>query len=771
MLTTSDITDKSTISNYFTDGSEFLNLLQPLLTALQWQGRIRDLLEALPEQRFALDITGLIEILTRLKYTCNRQPANLLVRKSCPTPLLLVPQTEPAMLVLTINANQATVFNSVSQCKKIINRKQLARKGSIYTFTAQNADHLPELPHNTQPWLTAKITKLWPLASQILFISFLLSVFAIAPPIFIMASYDQVLAANSLPMLLSFAGGALLILLSGIILQRNRAKIIAILTSKIEQTTIHAIFNKILHLAPKYTETSAVGSQLARIKDFEAIKDFFNNPLTATLFELPAIIVALLVILLLNSKLFLLNIAAISTFAVVFWLLNIPVKHLNQRYFTAHQQRLAFQTEALSNLRTIKADAKEAIWQQRYRKIFAHTTVRGMQANFFAAVINIIADSLMLLAGALVIWLGTLEVLNNQLSIGALLAIMMLTWRVLNPLKVLFNILLQLAQMKLNILQVDKLFKLETEQTDQADQTAQITAVNALTAWPAKQQPSTISSVLEFDKVSFRYHHDDPPALTTISFQVDANEVVCITGRNGSGKSTLLKLVDKIYPPQRGLIKLGGVNIQQLDPILLRQTISYLPQTPQLFNTTIEQNLLFANPIATKAELEHAAKLAGIYEEIMQLPLQLQTPLLNNEHNLLAANSFKQRLALARTFVRNSALYLLDEPTNSLDDTTIIAFMDAIDYLRQNANILIVTHQQEILDIADRVLYLDHSELIKDESITEKLLNKFSTTVLTAPSSQTKVSTHNATVSVQHKINQTTKVITETELQGKPIHV
>jgi len=683
------------IRDFFSTASEFLNLLQPLLTALSWQGNFRNLFEALPEKKQSFGLLDLIMVLQRLNFKHMQLKKPLTKTNTTLTPFLLVPSNSAAVLVLQLTKDTATIINSISQQQETIPRTKL--RGTAYIFTPlvspANANHI----NNSGSWLKHNLRKFWPTLMHVGIISMFLSIFSLTLPVFAIAIYDKVLPAKSMPLLIFFSLGTSFVVFGSIFLHSSRTTLIANLSIKIEQLTTEIIFNKLLHLPPKYTETASVGSQLSRLQDFDIIKNFLHNPNIKAIFDLPGIVVPLCAIFILNTPLFLITISAILAFSGIYLSLNVFYHRLNQKHLLAKHYQQTFQTEALTNLNTIKAYASENIWCERYKNIFTTATTQGFYAKFYAAALIIIAEGLMLTTGVLMVWLGTLEVIQQHLTPGTLLAILLLSWHALTPIKIVFSLLPQLATVKTSILQIDKLLSLEAEPSKHSS---------------SQPWPTTIHDGLEFNKVCFTYPEEALPALTNITLTVRANEVVCITGRNGSGKSTLLKLAHRMYTPQHGVIKLDNCNIQQLEPVLYRQTISYLAQTPQLFDLTIEQNLLLSNPTATNADIITATQLADVYTDIMQLPLQFKTPIISSEHNLLTSSSFKQRLGLARTFIRRTPLYLFDEPTNALNHEQFNAFMRAIDFLRSYATVLIVTHHPQLLKIADRVVYLEKSEIV-----------------------------------------------------------
>jgi ATP-binding cassette subfamily C protein LapB len=194
--------------------------------------------------------------------------------------------------------------------------------------------------------------------------------------------------------------------------------------------------------------------------------------------------------------------------------------------------------------------------------------------------------------------------IHGQISGGTMVATMMIMWRVTSPLQNIFMAATALVRIRTNIRQVENLMRLQGESEIGATQTI---------------RPNVLGT-LSFARVSFRYANDADPALLGVSFSVEPGQVIVIAGANGSGKSTLLKLIERIYIPQAGTIRLDNVDIRQLTAADLRAKISYMPQHCELFYGTVAQNIRLVHPAATEEELNWAVDMAGLAEDIAALP-------------------------------------------------------------------------------------------------------------------------------------------------------
>jgi ATP-binding cassette subfamily C protein LapB len=311
----------------------------------------------------------------------------------------------------------------------------------------------------------------------------------------------------------------------------------------------------------------------------------------------------------------------------------------------------------------------------------------------------------MLSAGIATLAFGAVRVLDGDMSIGALVASMILVWRVLVPLQVAFLGLTRFEQIKHGLKQLDQLMRLEPERQH----------------GEAGDPNRSLTGQVVFHHVSLRYAPTSEPALLGFDLRVEPGEVIAITGSNGAGKSTVLKLVAGLYRSQAGAVLIDGMDLRQLDPGELRWATASVPQTCELFHGTIAQNLRLANPTASDEDLISAARDAVILDEILALPDGFETRLTDRLQRQLS-NGFKQGLMLARAYAKNAPIYLLDEPAAHLDGEGDRALMHKLEALRGRATVFIVTHRPSHLRLADRVVVMDAGRILLNGPPGEVLL-------------------------------------------------
>jgi len=276
-----------------------------------------------------------------------------------------------------------------------------------------------------------------------------------------------------------------------------------------------------------------------------------------------------------------------------------------------------------------------------------------------------------------------------------MIATMMIFWRVTGPLENLFMASTTILQTRTNIVQTDRLMQLRGESESGVSQTLRGLSQGALS----------------FSRVSFRYTNDTDPALLGVTFNVEPGKLVVITGNVGAGKSSILKLIERVYVPQAGTIRLDNVDIRQLTTLDLRSRISYMPQHLELFYGSVAQNLLLVHPQASDAELQWAIEMAGLSADIAALPDGMQTRISSSKAEQLP-HGFRQRLSLARVMLKPAVVVLLDEPGAGMDQIGEEALLRCLQWLRGKSTVVMVSHRPGHMKLADNVIYMRQGAMI-----------------------------------------------------------
>jgi ATP-binding cassette subfamily C protein/ATP-binding cassette subfamily C protein LapB len=670
----------------FTAMSDVAVCLMPLLSALGWRGEARQVTEALPHFADNLDLAGLRNVLAHLGYDSRGTRLRLANLDPRMMPSLFVSDRGEAMVVLGRGDDGIEVFDGGDGQHHVLARP--SQRGMAYFFSPR-LQRDAKTTETRQHWFRRLVRRFGSTVYRVLGITLALNLLALATPLFIMAVYDWVISARSLSTLGYLALGVLLALVSDQALRAVRARVVAYVGTRLDMIVGSAVFEHVLHLPPAFTERAPVGAQVARLKEFESLREFFTGPLALVVLELPFAIVFLVAIAFLGGPLAFIPIVLIALFLTMGTALAPAIR--NRVSATTRSQ--SFLVEATSNMRALKFARAEQTWLERYRALSADAAAAGMRSGFLAATVTTLVYVMMLSAGVATLGFGTFRVLDGAMSVGALVATMILVWRVLSPLQTGFITLTRLEQVLASIRQLNRLMAIRPEREPN-------------TIVPPRQYRGRVT----FSRVSLRYAPDSDPALIGVNFDVAPGEIVAVIGHNGSGKSTLLKVISGLYAPQAGNVRIDGLDIRQLDPVELRHAVGYVPQVGHLFHGTIAQNLRLGEPTASDEDLRRALQRAHVLEDILALPEGLETRI-GDQRSRQLPSGLRQRLCLARCYLREAPIMLFDEPANALDRAGDQAFMAAIEEFRGRATAFIVTHRPSHMRLADRVLVLDQGAL------------------------------------------------------------
>jgi ATP-binding cassette subfamily C protein/ATP-binding cassette subfamily C protein LapB len=676
----------------FAASSDLASCLVPLLRALHWMGDPRHVAEALPHFADDLDITGLRNTMANLNY--SSRPERVRLNRIDPRllPCLFVPDRGAAMVVQAIENGAVTAYDGGTGTEGPVSRP--ARGGTAYFFTPLEGEDQGAAARQRTGWFAMMARRFRGLVWRMLAITAILNLLALATPLFVMGVYDKVVGARALDTLGWFAVGVGIAIGFDTLLRGVRARMLAYVGGRLDAIVGNAVFQRILYLPPSFTERATIGAQVARIKDFESVREFFTGPLASTFLEMPFMIVSVIVLAILGGWIAVVPLFTLVGFLVL-GLVMIPVVRRNvTESARAGSRRQEFLVEVTTKMRALKQAGAEAVWLNRFRAISARAATASFRTAQAQNLVQTLSHILVVVSGVAAMTLGVSGVLGGGMTAGALIASMILVWRVLSPMQTVFMSLSRFEQIRASIRQINTLMTLALEREPSA-------MVNPL---------RRLRGRVVFSRVSLRYTPSADPALVGVSFVAEPGEVVVITGPNGSGKSTIFKLITGLYRIQAGSVRIDDKDIRQLDPVELRHAIAYVPQQPTFFYGTIAQNLRLVEPTASDADLHWALEQAGALEDVRALPEGLNTRIGDGRSELLTA-SLRQQLNLARAYLKRAPVYLFDEPVNGLDFDGDRRFMDTVRQMRTHATVFIITHRPSHLDLADRVLVMESGYL------------------------------------------------------------
>ncbi len=529
--------------------------------------------------------------------------------------------------------------------------------------------------------------------------SFFITLLGFSTPLLIMVVYDRLIPARAGNLLVSLIVGMAGILAADMALRLIRGRALAWIGSRIEHRMGLALFRKLAAMPLDRLEKSDVEQQIARLKQFEGLRDVFTGPILNTLLDLPFTLLFLAVLWALAPNVGLLIVGLAVLFVLMTWI-TLPIQlRLNERSGRDRSAHQSLMLEAATHQREIQRLGMEKTWQERHHALVRGAAETTRKARQFGLVVQTLGQSIMMFAGVGAVVLGTEAALGGQMTFGALIAVMALVWKVLAPIQSLQASAAQVTGYLRSARQVERVLTLPEE----------------MSRGPVRSHTKQFRGRLDLNGVSHRYGERADASLSGVSLTIQPGEFVVVCGRNSSGKSTLLKLIDGLYDPTGGSLQIDGIDYRQIAVDDLRAAVAYSPQDAELFHGTIAQNFRLAAPLATDDEIWSAIDRVGLRDEIAHLPEGLETRLTEAQRRDMSRATLRA-LTLARGLLKDAPVLLFDNPCDGLDDAVAAAFLDHLLTLRGSRTIVMVSDRPSHMKLADRLVFLDRGRVVVNDT-------------------------------------------------------
>ncbi|PZO86086.1 MAG: hypothetical protein DI626_06990, partial [Micavibrio aeruginosavorus] len=539
-------------------------------------------------------------------------------------------------------------------------------------------------------WFRSLLGRFHGTFAQILSAGLVINLISLATPLMIMLVYNRVISTGTVETLPMIMAGMALAIVFEIFLRNTRSRGLSWIAARLDNSVGNVIFAHFLNLPPSLIERASVPAQIARIKTFESIRDFFCGSVFLSLIEMPFIVFAALAIYFIAGSLVLVPFVMSLLYAILFIAIYKKVKTSIRIAARSSSTKQQFAINSFEKIRGIRAYGLTETWMNKYRDLSGKEMMAHFHLGFLGMAGETLANALTILSAAVTIAFGAHMVWTGQIGTGALVATMILVWRVTTPFYNFCTIIPRLEQIRQSIIQVNTLMDMETE-----DQKAKFASVLA-----------AIKGRITFSNISVKYQEDADSILSGMSMDIQAGDIVSITGENGAGKSSLLKIVKGLYKPATGFIQIDGFDVRQLDGPSLRRQIAYVPQHADYFEGSILENLRLCNPMASEDDVREALRLAVCLDAVEAMPDKLDT-VINRYTTFGLPDNLALRLSLARLYLHTAPILLIDEIPNSvLSGNAGKNLRDYLARIKGKRTCLIVTYREDFMTMSDTVLYL-----------------------------------------------------------------
>jgi len=511
-------------------------------------------------------------------------------------------------------------------------------------------------------------------------------------PIFFQLVIDKVLVHQSYATLTVLTIGIAIALVFDAAFSFLRRYLLLYATNRIDIRIATRTFGHLLNLPIALFEQASAGVLVKHMQQTGRIREFLTGRLFLTLLDGVSLLVFIPILLLYSVKLTLVVIGFAALVGLVVALLVGPFQRRLQALYKAEGDRQALLVETVHGMRTVKSLALEP----RQRRAWDDYSAQSISVRFRVDKISTVAQSmtglLEKLMSVAIIGLGALDVFNGAMTIGALVAFNMLAGRVSGPLVQIVTMVHEYQEVALSVRMLGEIMNQRPEQ-----------------AGRGRGIRPHLRGNIEFDKVTFRYGPDGPPALDEVSFNIPAGSVFGVVGKSGSGKTTITRLIQGLYQNQQGIVRMDGYDSREIDLVHLRTSTGVVLQDNFLFRGTVRENIAAAKPDASIEEIMEVARIAGAEEFIERLPRGFDTMLEENASNLSGGQ--KQRLAIARALITDPKLLILDEATSALDPDSETIIRQNLSQIAAGRTVVIVSHRLSTLVDADAILVVERGKI------------------------------------------------------------
>lgn len=628
-------------------------------------------------------------------------------------PCILVLKEENACILLEIDEEEKKykiITPEVPDGEEWIDKETLEQQYLGYAFylkptREQNLSKEHLLFDRNTHWFWGTIFKSTSIYRDVLIASILINIFVLAAPLFTMNVYDRVVPNGAVETMWVLAIGILSVHLFDMLLKLIRTYFLESSGKKSDVIMSSLLFDKVMNLKMAVRPKS-VGSFANNLREFDSIRNFITSSTISTLIDMPFIVLFLAVTYYIAGMVVIVPITIIILIVLYSLIIKGPLQRSIESTYEASAHKNSVLIESLTNLETIKTMGAIGYAQYKWEEATGEIAAKSLRSKTLSSSISTVTTLLIQTNTVLVLIVGVYMIAQNNLSMGGLIASVILTSRAIAPLGQVAALLSNYAQTKTAYNSLNEIMNLPVERPENKTYV---------------KHPK-IKGKIEFKNVSFTYPGEQREILKNVSFIIRPCERVAIIGRVGSGKTTIEKLIMGLYEPTQGSILIDDIDINQIDPINLRKSISYVPQDISLVRGTLRDNIVYKMPNASDENILKASYIGTVDQFVNKHPMGYDMPI--DEQGASLSGGQKQSVAIARAFIHHTPIVILDEPSNAMDSTTENILISRLQEETKNHTCIVVTHKTSLLVLAEHVILLDNGEVVQNsdkQSVIEAL--------------------------------------------------
>ena len=630
-------------------------------------------------------------------------------------PAVMILNNNKACVVLNIDLqkNQATLImphlSSDSQINLSINELEKLYTGNLFIVKpAYNFENRVDKEigiDDSKKWFWRTMQKNMSIYKLVIIAAILINIFVIFVPLFTMNVYDRVLPNKAVDTLWVLLVGIVFVLIFDFILKLLRAYFIEQAGKRADIRMSSKIFDQLLNIKLD-VKPSSTGMFVSRLQSFESVREFFTTATITAFVDLPFVILFVIIIFYIGGPLGYISLFTMLIAVAFAWFMQKPLKKTILNSAKEEQIKQTVLTETVTGLEIIKSVRAQNRMRTHWEKSISQTSYYGNKAHYLSQVVNYFVGLISQLSGVIIVAGGVFLASEGSITMGAIIAAMMLNSRVIGPVSQIVGMIIRLDRTLLSLNNIDEIMKMPVERENNRKYLS---------------RPNLDGNIV-FKDVNYSYKEQKFDVLKNINLTIKKGEKIGIIGKIGSGKSTLAKLLLNLYEPTKGSVLVDNTDIRQIDPVDLRRAIGYVPQEPFLFMGSIKDNITIGEQYATDEQILKASLISGVHDFLGKH--EKGYDLIVGERGEGLSGGERQAVTLARAILSNPNILVLDEPTNMMDELSENQFKKKLIDIIKDKTIIIITHKPSLLSLVDRLIVIEDGKIIADGP-KEKIIASF----------------------------------------------
>ena len=558
-------------------------------------------------------------------------------------------------------------------------------------------DHIKQRKASFSDLLKSDLGNYKGILAEAVIATFLINLLALAVSLFSMQVYDRVIPTRSEYTLIILASGVFLVILFEAFMKFSRSRIMDKVVVGLDQYLSREVFQRLLKVRIDQMPGS-VGSMAAQLRGYEQVRSFFTASTLFGLVDLPMTIIFISLVAFIGSPLVAVVPVIAAVIAITMGLVaRKRIDAIAAEGATASYYKTGLLVEAVEGVETIKAGAGSWKFLSRWLDVMDITIKNDLDMKHANDNLTYFTQMLQQVSYVGIVIVGSFVVMQGDMTMGGLIACSILGGRILAPVMTIPSLLVQYAHAKAAKMNIESLFALEQD--------------NQGVAYPLS--PTHIKGAYQCDGMTFNYQGNDRPAISIPQLSIKPGERIAILGPIGSGKSTLLKVLAGLYAPTEGRVLLDGLDIHQISRDTLSERLGYLQQDHRLFQGTLRENLLIGMAAPNDDVLQETLNRTGLINLVSSHSSGLDLPISEGGKGLSGGQ--KQLVAFTRLLLTKPDVFLLDEPTASMDNRQEQRCLQVLrQELTKGQTFIVSTHKTALLDLVDRLIIMDNQRIIID---------------------------------------------------------